>query len=42
MVESLWSYWKEFQRLVMESGVMDWLKEKLGWIIGKLDEMYLS
>lgn len=42
MVESLKSYWKEFQRLVMESGVMDWMKEKMSWIIEKLDEMYQS
>jgi tape measure domain-containing protein len=39
MVESLISYWKEFARLVMEAGVLDWLKEKLDTVITTIDQM---
>lgn len=40
MVESLKGYWTEFQRLVMESGVMQYLEETLGKIVGIIDKMY--
>lgn len=39
MTETLKSYWKEFQRLVMESGVMEWLENKLKLIIVWVDKM---
>lgn len=39
LVESLKSYWKEFQRLLMENGVMDYLEEKLASIVAWIDEM---
>jgi len=39
LVESLKSYWKEFQRLVMRSGVMKALETGLSNIISKLDEL---
>jgi tape measure domain-containing protein len=42
LTESLKSYWKEFQRLVMESGVMKFLEENLAKIIKKLDDMSKS
>ena len=43
MIETLKkSYWKEFQRLVMESGIFDALKEQLGGVIARIDEMYKS
>lgn len=42
MVETMKSYWKEFSRLVMESGPMEWLKERLGEVVSIVDEMYKS
>lgn len=42
LMESLNGYWTEFKRLVMESGVMEWLETKVGGIMSKLDEMYNS
>jgi len=42
LTETLRSYWKEFQRLVMESGVMAFLEEKLAGIVAKLDTMVKS
>ncbi|RLC21879.1 MAG: hypothetical protein DRH56_09165, partial [Deltaproteobacteria bacterium] len=42
LTESLKSYWTEFVRLVMDSGVMQWLEEQLGKITGKLQEWYSS
>ncbi|MEW6427332.1 MAG: tape measure protein [Thermodesulfobacteriota bacterium] len=42
MVESLTSYWTEFRRLVMDSGVMDWLEEKLAGVIRIIDDWRAS
>jgi tape measure domain-containing protein len=40
--ESMKSYWTEFKRLVMESGVMAFLEEKLGALVARIDEMASS
>ena len=40
MWESVKSYWKEFQRMVMDSGVMDYLESKLGSVIAMVDQWY--
>lgn len=37
LMESLRSYWVEFQRLVMGSGLMTWLESKLLLVTGSLD-----
>jgi len=42
MIETLKSYWKEFQRLVMESGIFEAIKDQLGGVIARIDEMYKS
>jgi|GEM_PF-3073837 tape measure domain-containing protein len=42
LTESLKGYWTEFARLMMDSGVMSWIEEKLGAIVAKFDEMYNS
>lgn len=42
LTESLKSYWVEFQRMVMESGVMEWLEENLASIVAWVDELYSS
>ncbi len=42
MIESLKSYWVEFKRLVMDSGVMAWLEENLRAIVDWADELYNS
>jgi len=42
LMESLKSYWKEFQRLVMSFGVMQFLEKSLGRLISKIDELKKS
>ena len=42
LTESMKSYWTEFQRMVMESGVMQWLEENLAAIVAWVDELYSS
>jgi len=42
LTESLKSYWTEFKRLVMESGVMAFLEEKLGALVARIDSMAAS
>ena len=42
LTESLKSYWTEFRRMVMGSGVMEFLEKSLARVISKLDEMYKS
>lgn len=37
LMESLKSYWSEFKRLVMESGLMEWLQQKIGGVVAQLD-----
>jgi phage tail tape-measure protein len=37
MVESVKSYWTEVQRLIMESGLFDFMKEKLSGLVDWLD-----
>lgn len=39
MMESLKGYWTEFTRLVMSSGVMSWLEDKIGGVVAQLDQM---
>ena len=42
LTESLRSYWVEFQRMVMDSGVMRFLEAGLSMLIKKLDEVKAS
>ncbi len=42
MVTSLKSYWTEFQRLVMDSGVMEYLEENIRAVRDWVDELYSS
>jgi len=37
--ESIKSYWKDFVRMVMESGVLDWIKDKTKLIVDNLDAL---
>lgn len=39
-LDTLNSYWKEFKRLVMDSGVMDYVEQGLAKIIKKIDALY--
>ncbi len=38
--ESIKSYWAEFQRMIMDSGVMDYLEGKLSSVIAMVDQWY--
>ncbi len=42
MVTSLKSYWTEFKRLVMESGVMEYLEENIRAVRDWVDKLYTS
>ena len=42
MVTSLKSYWTEFKRLVMDSGVMEYLEENIRAVRDWVDELYKS
>ena len=42
MVESLKSYWTEFKRLVMDSGVMEYLENNLADLLAWVEELYTS
>ena len=42
MVESLKSYWTEFKRLVMESGVMEYLENNLADLVAWVEDLYQS
>jgi len=42
MVESLKSYWTEFKRLVMDSGVMEYLENNLADLVAWVDDLYQS
>lgn len=42
MVTTLKSYWTEFKRLVMESGVMEYLEENIRAVRDWVDELYTS
>lgn len=42
MVTTLKSYWTEFKRLVMESGVMEYLEENIRALRDWVDELYTS
>ena len=39
MISNLMDQWTRFQQMVMASGVFDWMKERLGRFLDKLDRM---
>ena len=39
MISNLMDQWTRFQQMVMSSGVFDWLKERLGGLLDKLNRM---
>ncbi len=40
LIESLKSFWGEFQRMIMDSGVMDYLEDKLSAIMANIEGWY--
>lgn len=42
MMETLKGYWTDFKRLVMDSGVMQFLEENLRAVVGYVDELHAS
>lgn len=39
IISNLWDHWARFKRMVMSSGLFDWLKSKMGTLLDTLDRM---